>query len=401
MDLIMRFLRSTRARRVLAGTAALLVLLLLATGVYSRIRGESGDDAEDGPSTDGVASSAAGSFATDVAIPVEGAEVVRDTLILSVGASGQAAAWNMAVVSAQVAGRVSSVTVRENQVVGRDQLLVAIDSEEYRLAVEAAQAGVRTAEARYRELTLHDELIDDPAIREQRAQFARASSGLESAEITLRQARHDLVRTRLTAPFPGRAASIQVVPGEWVQAGDEVMTIVNLDPIKVEVQVLDTEVGFLAPDRRASVSFSAFPGQIFTGSIATINPIVESGTRTARVTVLVDNSDGRILPGMYARVALEARRYADRLLVPRSAVLERDRRNMLFVYDGDDRGGLAKWRYVTTGLANDSVVEIVPSEETDSVAPGEVVLTGGHYTLIHDARVRVVPDAEAAGGRPN
>jgi membrane fusion protein (multidrug efflux system) len=128
---------------------------------------------------------------------------------------------------------------------------------------------------------------------------------------------------------------------------------------------------------------------------------VESGTRTAKVTVLVPNPEGRILPGMYARVSLQARNYADRVLVPRSALLERDRRTMLFVFEGDDRGGQAKWRYVTPGLLNDSVAEIVRNEETDSVRPGEIVLTDGHYTLIHDARVRLVDDVEQAGGRPN
>jgi multidrug efflux pump subunit AcrA (membrane-fusion protein) len=134
--------------------------------------------------------------------------------------------------------------------------------------------------------------------------------------------------------------------------------------------------------------------------VESVNPVVDSATRTARVTVLVPNPNGRILPGMYARVAIDARRFADRVLVPRGAVLERDRRAMLFVFDGSGETGLAKWRYVTTGLQNDSLIEIVPNTETDSVRPGETVLTGGHYTLVHDARVRLVDDAEAAGGRP-
>ena len=173
----------------------------------------------------------------------------------------------------------------------------------------------------------------------------------------------------------------------------------------VEVQVLEGEVGLLAAGRSASVTFAAFPGETFSGRIETINPLVEAG-RTARVTVIVPNPAGRILPGMYARVALQARSYPDRVLVPRSAVLERDRTRpgrgaMVFVYEGDDRGGKAKWRYVTTGLANDSVVEILTQGiETDSVRPGETVLVDGHYSLVHDAPVRLVDDVQAAGGRP-
>jgi RND family efflux transporter MFP subunit len=218
--------------------------------------------------------------------------------------------------------------------------------------------------------------------------------------VQLKRARLDAARTRLHAPFAGRVASVKVVPGAFVRQGDELMTLVDLDPIKVEVQVLESEVGYLEPGGGASVAFAAFPERTFRGRVETINPMVESGTRTARVTVLVPNPEGRILPGMYARVALEARSFADRVLVPRAAILERDRRTMLFVYEGDDRGGLAKWRYVTTGMQNDSLVEIVPDEETEMVEPGETVLTGGQATLVHDARVRLVEDVQAAGGRP-
>jgi membrane fusion protein (multidrug efflux system) len=392
----------TRSRRTFGIVAALVALLALSTAIYARIRGEdaAGESAPGEAASTGESTSASGAFATDVAIPVQGAQATRGTLVVAVSAAGQAQAWQKAVVIAQVTGRVAGLPVRESDAVAAGRPLVALDPAEYALAVQEAQASVRDAEAKFREQTLFDERIEDPATREERAKVARSKSGLEGAEVRLRRAQLDLQRTRLGAPFAGRIADVKVVPGQWVRQGDELMTVVDLDPIRVEVQVLESEVGYLAPGRTAKVSFAAFPAESFAGRIETINPVVESGTRTARVTVLVPNPQGRILPGMYARVSLDARRFEDRVLVPRSALLERDRRTMLFVYDGDERGGLAKWRYVTPGLQNDSLVEIVASEETDSVAPGETVLTEGHYTLIHDARVRLVDDVKKAGGRP-
>jgi HlyD family secretion protein len=398
--------RILRSRAFLSLAGALLIVLLLGAGVYARIRGageaadKSGGDTP-GDSTGPVPAAAAKAFATDVALPVSGVKAVRDTLVLSVGAAGQAAAWRQTVVTAQVGGRVTAVPVRESDAVGAERLLVQIDPAEYQLAVNGAAAALRTAQAQYEELTLLNDEIDNPSIREERSRSARARSGLEQAQVALSTARLNLDRTRLGAPFAGRVASLKVVPGQWVQPGTELMTVLSLDPIRIEVQVLEGEVGYLKAGSTARVTLAAFPGESFTGRIATINPVVEAGTRTARVTVLVPNPTGRILPGMYAQVALQTRRYPDRVLVPRSAVLERDRRTMLFVYDGDERGGRAKWRYVTTGLANDSMVEIVPNAETDSVRPGEIVLTDGHYTLIHDAHVRLVDDVEKAGGRPN
>jgi len=388
-------------RRILAVLTALALMVAASAGIYGRIRAAErpADDDGEGKAGPRPRTSASGSFSTDVAIPVKGVAAVRDTLVVSVTAAGQAEGWKKAVVVAQVAGRIATLTVRENDAVGVGRGLVALDAAEYGLAVEEAQASLRQAQAAYREATLLDEEIRDPKVRADRAAFARSKTGVDAAEVRLRKAQLDLSRTRMTAPFGGRVASMKVVPGQWVRAGDELMTIVSLDPIRVEVQVLESEVGLLQPGRKARVSFAAFP-QPFSGTVATINPVVESGTRTARVTVVVPNPEGRILPGMYARVSLEAQRFAERVLVPRSAVLERDRRTMLFVYDAQGGQGLAKWRYVTTGRQNDSLVEIVPDTDTDSVKAGEVVLTEGHYTLIHDARVRLTDGLRDSGGAP-
>lgn len=393
--------RSPRLRRFGVAASIIAVLLLLGAGVYLRVASSDAAEAAEAETPAGpVPDAAAEAFAAGLAIPVRGAPVVRDTLVVSVTAAAEAAAWRRTIITAQVTGRVAAIPVRENQTVASGAPLLQINPAEYQLAVNEAEAQLRTAQASYEELTLLNEEIADAQTREDRARFARARSGLDGAQVALQRAQLDLARTRVTAPFAGRVASLLVVPGQWVTAGTELMTVLDLDPIRVEVQVLEGEVGLLAAGRSAAVTFAAFPGETFTGRIETINPLVESG-RTARVTVVVPNPGGRILPGMYARVALQATRYADRVMVPRAAILQRDRRNMLFVYEGDEQGGRAMWRYVNPGIANDSMVEIVPTgAETDSVVDGETVLVDGHYTLTHNAPVQLVDDVAAAGGRP-
>ncbi len=345
--------------------------------------------------------SATSTFGTDVAIPVGGAEVVRDTLVVSVIAAGEAAAWLESRLLAQVEGIALQIPVRENQVVRSGQTLMALDTIDLALNVRDAEASLAQARATYRERTLFDDQIEDPEVRAERERVARAQSGLDQAEVALERAQLQLTRSRVAAPFSGRVANLLVSQGHRVQAGDELMTIVDLDPIKVEVQVLEAEVGHLAAGGVAQVTFAAFRDEKFIGRIETINPMIETGSRTARVTVRVPNPEGRILPGMYASVSLETRRYPDRVLVPKSAVLERDRRTMLFVYEGDERGGLAKWNYVTIGLENDSLVEIVDDPDTEMLEPGQIVLIDGHNTLIHDAVVRLDENPRSAeGSRP-
>jgi len=390
-----------RSPRIPVPRAAVLVLAS-SLAACSLLKG--GSDGGGGDSTatrdSAPATSAAETFATDIAIPVEGAEVVRDTLVVSVSAAAQAAAERESRLLAQVEGRVMAVHARENDAVGGGRLLIEIDTTEYALGLARAEANLARAAASFRELVLFDDQLTDTVVRAERERVARAKSGLAEAEVSVREAQMRLARTRVTAPFAGRLASLRVVPGQTVRVGDELASVVDLDPIRVEVQVLESEVALLTAGRRAVIAFAAFPDEEFVGRIQTINPVVERDTRTAKVTVTVANPAGRILPGMYARVALEARRFPDRVLVPRAAVLERDRRTMLFVFEGEGTTGLAKWRYVTTGLANDSLVEIVANPETDMVAPGDRVLVDGHYTLIHDARVRIVPNVRESGGRP-
>jgi RND family efflux transporter MFP subunit len=397
------------SRRTLSLITILLILGVLAVGVWWRLGGAAaaeaaaeGADSTAVGSEDLPATSSGGQFATDVPQPVTGAEVVRDTLWIRVTASGQAEAFQRAAVNAQVEGVVTTVPVRENQRVAAGGLLLQVDTTEYALQVDQARADLLAAEAEYRQLVIFDDEITDPAVRAERERIARSRSGRDQKEVALRQAQLRLARTRVTAPFGGRVADLKVVPGQNVPVGTELVTVVDLDPIKVEVQVLEAELGFLGEGRRAEVRFAAYPGEVFTGEVETINPVVDPDSRTGRVTVLLPNTDQRIKPGMYAEVSLDAEALPDRVMVPRAAILERGegrRRTMLFVYEESGGRGLAKWRYVTTGRENETMVEIVASEE-GMVEPGEVVLVDGHHYLAHDTPVRLVENVAVAGGRP-
>jgi RND family efflux transporter MFP subunit len=381
---------------LLAGAAGAAMLGFGAGGAYLRSHA-----ARHAGEAAAVSLDAGRAFAAGIAIPVEGAPVVEDTLVLAVTASGQAAPPRRTTIVSQLEGRVAAVGFREADRVATGALLIDLDPVDYELGVQEARARLRQAEAEYRTITLFDARIEDDAVRADRDAVARAKSGLDAAEVALRRAELSVERARVRAPFAGRVADVKVTPGQWVRAGEELVTVVGLDPIVVEVQVLESELRHLSAGGAARVSFAAFPDVVHAGRIETVNPLVERETRTARVRVSVANPKGDILPGMFARVSLDARRFAGRVLVPRSAILERDRRTMLFVYEGDDRAGVARWRYVATGLRNDDLIEIVPSPGTDMVAPGEIVLTAGHYTLIHDARVRLVGNTRQAAGRPD
>lgn len=391
-----------RSRSILGMLIVLMLVGAAGYGIWWRLNPAEEEAEEETPersaAADSVVQSVQEQFNTEVPVPVEGAETLHDTLRISVTAKGRAEPIREAQLKARASGVVARVYVQENQTVRAGQRLVQIDTTEYALELAAKKAALQQADAEYQVSVLGDDQLTDTVLRNQRAQLARAKVGLDAAEVAYQTALRNLEETTVRAPFEGRIADLKLVRGQYVGEGEEVATIVDMDPIKVSVAVLGTEVVYLAEGHAASVEFTPFPGRPFTGVIETINPIVDATTNTARVTVHIENPDGRIFPGMYAEADLEAQKFPDRIMVPRTAILEAtDGRPYCFVVED----GRAKWHYVIPGMNNDVLVELLPSTEyPDRPEAGEIVLTDGHQFLTHDAAVNVVEDLAVAGGRP-
>ncbi|UCF18465.1 MAG: efflux RND transporter periplasmic adaptor subunit [Gemmatimonadota bacterium] len=391
------------SRRTLAIVTAVIVLSAALGGIYLRLRALQAENETQGAAAtdeDRPEVESAQTFGTEIAIPVSAEPVRRDTLVMSVSAAGQAEAFARTLLLAEVEGPVTQVLVREGDYVSQGQVIARIDPERYAFELERAKAALERAEASFAELTLFDEEIGDAELRAERQRMARARSGLSEAEVAVREAELNVRRATVRAPFAGAVANLAIVRGGRVAQRDSIAEVVDLSRMKIEVQALETEVPYLEEGRAARVTLSAFPDTALIGRVASINPVVDPRTRTARVTVVLNNPEGAVKPGMYARVRIAARLYENRIMVPRSAILERDNRTLVFLFEpeGASSQGLAKWTYVTTGLENEEYTEIVTGEGTTMLEPGQLVLTDGHYTLIHDARVRIAEDEENVEG---
>ncbi|MCP4800639.1 MAG: hypothetical protein GY893_11895 [bacterium] len=97
------------------------------------------------------------------------------------------------------------------------------------------------------------------------------------------------------------------------------------------------------------------------------------------------NPDKLFRPGMFTRAEIAARIHNDKLLVPRTALLERDDRPLVFKVD-EDR---AQWLYVTIGLQNSEWVEIKKVHSGGSLIPGDQVVVSNHLTLAHEAKIKI------------
>lgn len=335
--------------------------------------------------------------------PVTGVAVKRETLWVPVNTTGRARAYRRAVISTRRSGVVRAVRVQESQAVQVGDLLVQLDTTEAAMELARARAALTAATVDFEERMIHaGDFLSSEEMAE-RARVVRATSGLWEAEVQVQRGEMELEWTRIRAPFSGQVADLHAVEGTFLPSGSEILTLVEIDPLKVEVNILERELPFLAEGRRAGIRFAGLPGKVFLGTVESVNPVVDPETSSARMTLVISNPGGNVRPGMYAQVSVDAQSYPDRTLVPRGAVVERGerRRQVVFILrNPDEEGrGMAEWRYVTTGLRNETHVEIVDHPETSMLQPGEIVLVDGHHYLAHDTPAQLVGDVVAAKGR--
>jgi membrane fusion protein, copper/silver efflux system len=150
----------------------------------------------------------------------------------------------------------------------------------------------------------------------------------------------------LVAPFDGVVLEKMVVAGQAVMPGMKLYRLADLSTVWVEGEVFEQDLALVRVGARANVELAAYPGEPFPGRVSFVSPVVDEQSRTGRVRVAVPNAAGRLKPGMYATLSLDAHLGRDLLSVPAEAVVMTGERNLVFVL-GD--GGALEPREVTLG----------------------------------------------------
>lgn len=402
-------------------TIVLVVVLVGFSAYYFVIK--KGSDSGEGETSSGGETQATEINETPLQVKVKEARI--GDLIIKLRSPAEAVTDRKIVMKAEVPGVIKNLNVKESKHVKKGELLVELDDQEYRLSYENAEAmrlkafSEMLVEQRFADVGDRNEKEQNSALSNAKMQYQEAGQqfqrglisreefeqrsrlyeraliesgerkdevvaamkGLTQAEISVKKAQLDLEKTKIKAPFPGIVADIQVSPGEHVSAGRELFTLVNISKIQVHASVLESEIGKMQVGREVDLKFSAYPGKIFKGKVSAISPMVNPEYKTCKVFIDVENPKEELKPGMHAEVEIAAEIHKNKLLVPQDAILTRSQRRLLFVVEN----GLAKWRYVEIGLENEDYAEIL-----DGVKAGEKVIVEGHFTLAHDARVRIV-----------
>jgi len=323
----------------------------------------------------------------DGPVPVGVVEVQQERFADRIQALGTAQADESVTLTARVSETIESVHFEDGEYVEEGQILVALsrqeqiaESEQYRAALkEFEQQLERTRDLAARgnasEATLDQQIR---LVEEAKAQIEGAQARIE-------------VRV-VRAPFSGILGLRRVSPGTLVSPGDEITTLDDVTPIKLDFSVPERFLSVLKPSQSVLAKAAAYPGEVFRGEISTVSSRVDPVTRAVTVRALIPNEDARLRPGMLLTVeVINRERMA--LSVPEEALVPEGPDQ--FVYVVDPQAGTAERRQVTLGQRQPGRVEILSGIER-----GELVVFSGTQRLRPGAPVEIVERGSIQVERP-
>jgi membrane fusion protein (multidrug efflux system) len=276
-------------------------------------------------------------------------------------------------------------------------VIVRLDPRTATLDLRHAEAALQHAEAqaqnakveadRYTALVKSGD-ISQSAYEKVTTQRAMSDAAVEQARARVATAKKAVDDTTIAAPFAGHVSARTVSVGEYVSTSTKLVTIVQIQPIKLVLQVPETEAGRLRRGMTVRATVPTHPGRIFEGTVSALNVALDPSSRAMALEVRFTNADSRLMPGMFATADVQLPATERAVYVPASAVTTIANGQSSAVYAIE--GTTAHVRVVQTSPAQDGMVRILAGLDGNAV-----VATSALDQLFDGITVRPTP---AAGG---
>lgn len=295
--------------------------------------------------------------------------------------------------TSQVAGIVTEVYLESGADAERGSSLVQLDIAVELADLTSSKATLQEAEVGFQRQA---DLIAKRVTSEANLDTARAKR--DTALAAVRRIEAVIAQKTIKAPVSGRLGIRKVERGQYVSPGMVLVTLQQLDPIRVDFPMPEQLISKLRVGQRLEVTVDTFPGEIFKGEIESLDARVAQDTRTLLVRGSLPNGRRLLLPGMFANVMVLAGEPREVVTVPRTAVTYSLYGDSIYAVKsvagsppGDGKAEataepklVADRRFVKTGEAREDRVVVLTG-----VAVGEEVVTTGQLKLNPGAAIRI------------
>jgi len=328
---------------------------------------------------------------------------------VTIEATGSFQADESSDVAPDASGRVVATPVDVGQFVRQGAVLVRLQGVDAGLRLDEAKASLARADANVKLAESQNQLAQTTAQRyasllatgdvsrtvadQARTEAETSTQNVATARATLAEARAQLALAEkavsdvvVAAPFAGFISERKVSLGEYVQPSTAVVTLLKIDPLRLQLSIPGVQAGQIAVGQMVSATIDAFPGKSFSGRVTAVNPQISSESRSFTVEARVPNPDALLKPGMFAVATIDQGRTVRSLLVPRRAVVEDVNTSSyrVFAVDKDNRARIR-------------VVQLAARQQGDAIkilsgiVEGERVATSNLAELYDGLEVTVEP----------
>ncbi|MBD3168602.1 MAG: efflux RND transporter periplasmic adaptor subunit [candidate division Zixibacteria bacterium] len=301
--------------------------------------------------------------------------------------------------SFKVGGTVENVYVKVGDKVYRGQPLISLDSDDYQLQVQEAEASLQQAKAQERQATANYERVrqlyeNRNASRNDldaaRAAYESAKAQVDAINKRLELARLQVDYTELTAPVSGAIAAVDVEVNENVRTGQTVAVLTSGSRAEVHVSIPERLISDIREGDKVTVTFDAIGEEKFTATVSEVGIALTGVATTYPVTVVLDKADERIFSGMVAEVSFifQSSDRSDRFYVPSVAVGEDRQGRYLFVVnpiESEEGFGKVERRNVAIGELTEDGLEVLTGLED-----GDLLVTAGVTQIEDGQKVRIL-----------
>lgn len=294
------------------------------------------------------------------------------------------------IVSSEATGLLKEIRVDEGTRVTKGMVLARINDTDYRLNVLNAEAALKQAEASLvnlkiehmrKESLLKDDLVTLQQFDDVSTRLTVTAQDLDRADVALSLARERLDKTVIRSPMNGIVKMKRVAAGDLIAAGMPMLTVVQINPLKLSFAVTEKDVGFLKKGRNVSFTVDAFPGKSFSGILSIIHPSLDERTRTLKAEALVENPEQDLKPGLFAKVTLYTAAPREAVVIPITSLLYDGTRVRVLVREGDK----AMEKFLKIGDKYGEMVEVL-----EGLTGGESLIVVGQNTLSKGSRINVI-----------
>lgn len=325
---------------------------------------------------------------TPVAVEVHPA--ITATVTETVSSVGTISAMKDVVVSSETQGRVTKVYIKTGDRVKAGQILVQVDDELKKIAVEQAEAQLLAAETNYnkakKDLERAEKLfktgdVADVEVEGNRLAARSAEAQYKSAQVALKYAQRQFNDAKIKSPISGYVASKKIEVGEIVAPGREVANVIDISNLKVKLSIPEDDIVKIQPKQLCTLHVDAAPGYEFNGVVYSVGEKSESLTgHSYPVEVIVENKNTSILKvGMFARVDIHTKHIADAVTISKESLVSDETNPQVFVVENN----IAHLRAVKLGVRSGDIYQVI-----NGVKKGDLVVSFGQKELKDGAQVQ-------------